>query len=81
VQGALPWPGGGELGHVRVGHSVTGIDPDYELATDAMDRSGHRYRNKAERVVRDLSVSLSGTHCILLATDTSYSLGILLISN
>jgi len=53
----------------------------YELAADAMDHSGHRYRNKAERVVRDLSVSLSGTHCILLATDTSYSLGILLISN
>jgi len=53
----------------------------YELAADAMDRSGHRYRNKAERVVRDLSVSLSGTHCILLATDTSYSFCILLIIN
>jgi len=60
--------------------SATQFD-HYEMATDAMDRSGHRYRNKAERVVRDLSVSLSGTHCILLATDTSYSLGILLISN
>jgi hypothetical protein len=71
----LHYPGLVDMGDGQLEPATT--FSHYALAADAEDRNRNKYSHKAERVVRELRVSLSRTTFL----STSYSLGILLIIN